>query len=176
MSLKLAIALMIIGMTLLVPEALGDFQSFALWHYNISLDFGNMNITTEPQATTSDINSITRSVIFRGDRAGEWGAAYLTTNRVPDSVVLEDRLRRLMMPSIKAIEVDEGQFAGAAGLIAAGDARVEHGFGQRCYGGAAVISPPDIGESVTFMLIGHFTNESLNKRLVQTARAKYVPP
>ncbi len=176
MSLKTAIALIAIGLLLLIPQAAGDYQVFTLWHYNLSLDFGDKNITVEPQGTTSDINSVTHSMIFRGDRADDWGAAYLSTNREPVAVVLEDRLRRLMMPSTKAIEVDGGQFVGKAGFIGSGDARVEHGFGQRCYGGAAIISPPGMGESVAIMLIAHFNNESLNKHLVETARVDYAPP
>jgi hypothetical protein len=176
MSLKAMMAFLAISLTLLIPSALGDYQVFTIWHYNLSLDFGGENVTVEPQATTSDINSITRGMIFRGDRADEWGAAYLSTNREPVPTVLENRLRGLMMPTTKAIEIDAGQFVGTTGLIAAGDARVEHGFGQRCYGGAAIISPKGMGETVTVMLIGHFTNESLNKQLIQTARADYAPP
>jgi hypothetical protein len=81
-----------------------------------------------------------------------------------------------MKPTTKAVEVDSGLFAGVSGLIAAGDARVEHGFGQRCYGASAIISPPGVGESVTITLIGHFKNESLNEQLIRTARVDYAPP
>jgi hypothetical protein len=176
MSFKSLMALVALSIILLIPSALGEYQVFTLWHHNISLDFGEKNITVEPQATTSDINSITRSMIFRGDSADDWGEVYLMNNREPVSVVLEDRLRRMMMSTTKAIEVDPGTFAGVSGLIAAGDARVEHGFGQRCYGASAIISPPGTGESATLTLIAHFKNESLNEYLVRTARVEYAPP
>ncbi|HSD56973.1 MAG TPA: hypothetical protein VLB04_02235 [Methanotrichaceae archaeon] len=176
MSFKSLMALAAISIILLIPSAMGDYQVFTLWHHNVSLDFGAKNITVEPQATTSDINSITRGMIFRGDSADDWGAVYLMTKREPVPTVLEDLLRRLMKPTTKAVEVDSGLFAGVSGLIAAGDARVEHGFGQRCYGAAAIISPPGVGESVTLILIGHFKNESLNEQLIRTARVDYAPP
>lgn len=175
MSIKALIALTAISLILLVPSAMGDYQVYSLWHYKISLDFGAKNITAEPPAATSDINSIVRSMIFRGDGEDDWGLAYLITNREPIATVLEDRLRVLLKPSTKAIEVGSGTVAGFSGLIASGDARVEHGFGQRCYGAAAIISLPGTGESVTFVLISHFKNESLNEHLVNTVRVDYSP-
>ncbi len=176
MSLKALMSLIALSVILLMPSALGDYQVFSLWHYNVSLDFGGKDITVEPQPSTSDINSITRSIIFRGDEANDWGAVYLMNYREPVPIVPEDRLRRMMMPTAKAIEVDSGSVAGVEGMIAEGDARVEHGFGQRCYGAIAVISPSGMGEKCILTLIGHFTNESLNRQLIQTARAEYAPP
>jgi hypothetical protein len=176
MSFKSLMALAALSVILFIPSALGEYQVFPLWHYNVSLDFGAKNITVEPQATTSDINTITRGMIFRGDSADDWGAVYLMNKREPVPTVLEDMLRRLMKPTTKAVEVDSGLFAGMSGLIAEGDARVEHGFGQRCYGASAIISPPDTGESVTLTLMAHFKNESLNEYLVRTARVEYAPP
>lgn len=176
MSFKALMALAALSIILLIPSTLGDYQVFTLWHHNVSLDFGTKNITVEPQATTSDINTITRGMIFRGDSADDWGAVYLMNKREPVPTVLEDMLRRLMKPTTKAIEVDSGLVAGMSGLIAEGDARVEHGFGQRCYGASAIISPPGVGESVTLTLIGHFKNESLNEQLIRTARVEYAPP
>lgn len=169
-------ALTALSIILLVPSAMGDYQVFPLWHYNISLDFGEKNISIEPLEAASDINSIMRGMIFRGDAADDWGSAYLVTNREPVVVVLEAKLRELLMPSMKAVRVNPGTVAGVNGLIAYGDARVEHGFGQRCYGASAIISPPDAGESVTFTLIAHFKNESLNEHLAKTVRVDYTPP
>lgn len=176
MSFKALTAVMALSIILLIPSALGEYQVFTLWHHNVSLDFGDKNITVEPQPTTSDINSIMRSMVFRGDSADDWGAAYLLSTRDTVPVILEDRLRRIMMPTAKAVEVNPGLVAGASGLIAEGDARVEHGFGQRCYGASAIISPPGAGEIVTLTLIGHFKNESLNEHLIRTARVEYSPP
>lgn len=175
MSIKASVALAAISLILLVPSAMGDYQVFSIWNYNISLDFGEKNISVEPQETKSDLNSITRGMLFRGDAADDWGAAYIITNREPTAVVLEAKLRSFLMPSAKAIRVNPGTVAGINGLIAYGDARVEHGFGQRCYGASAIISPPDAGESVTFMLLGHFKDESLNEQLVRTVRVDHTP-
>ncbi|MBN1236284.1 MAG: hypothetical protein JW999_09600 [Methanotrichaceae archaeon] len=52
-------------------------------------------------------------------------------------------------------------------MVAKANARVKHGFGQRCYGGAAQIS--SAGETRIFAIIAHFQNETLNEHLVRTA-------
>jgi len=59
-------------------------------------------------------------------------------------------------------------------MVAEAYARVEHGFGQLCYGGAAQISIADAGETRIFATIAHIQNESLNEHLVRTARIEHI--
>lgn len=158
---------------LLIFPCQGEYSNISIWHYNAYLDFGGKNVIVEQMPTTSDINSIRHSITFRGDSAADWGAIYLFNFREPLSTVMEEMLRQLMMPSCKAIRVNSGSIGGASGLIATADARVEHGFGQRCYGGIEVLKSLGTGETNIFAVIGHFTNESLNKQFVKTAMIEY---
>ncbi len=151
----------------------GAYSIIPIWHYNVSLDFGGKNVTVEQRPAASDINSITRSIFFRGNSTADWGAIYLVNIREPSNIILEDKLRSMLMPSCKRVQINPGTISGISGFIATADARVEHGFGQRCYGGIVRLAPLGSGELSFFVVIGHFTDESLNAQLVKTARIEY---
>lgn len=172
MSIKALVGLMAL-ITLLAFPCQGEYSTVSISHYKVSLDFGDKNVTTEQMPTVSDINSIRRAVSFHGDSAADWGTIYLFNYREGTGMVMEEMLRQLMMPSCKAIRINGGNIGGMGGLIATADARVEHGFGQRCYGGIMELTPMGTGETNIFAVIGHFTNESLNKPFVKNARIVY---
>ncbi len=161
--------------TLFICPCMGEYQSFPIWHYNASLDLGGKNVTVEANPPSSDLYSITYSALLRGNSSSDWGAIYLLDSRKPTySTPSEDTLRSSMIRSCKAIRIDPGNVGGIKGLIAKGEARVEHGFGQKCYGGIIQLAPHGSNEHTFFMVIGHFKDESLNERLVKTAKIEYV--
>ncbi len=174
MSAKGLIGMVVLGMILLAFNCQGAYQIVPIWKYNVSLDFGGENVTIEQLPTASNINSITRSFMFRGNSTDDWGAIYLFNIREPSRMVPEDKLRSILMPTCKRIQADHGTISGLKSIIATADARVEHGFGQRCYGGMATLSPLGVGEVQYLAIIGHFTNESLNENLVKTAKITYT--
>ncbi len=59
-------------------------------------------------------------------------------------------------------------------MVATGSARAERGFGQECYGGATILRGVGNAEAFIFMIMGHFTNETLNQGLVKNVRTEYV--
>jgi hypothetical protein len=78
----------------------------------------------------------------------------------------------LMKPVCKRVEIDPGTVAGMSGIVATGEARVEHGFGHVCRAGMVPLTSG--GSSQVFAVVGHFKNESLNDHLMATARIEYV--
>ena len=157
----------------ILPEAGAYSQTVALYNYNVTLDGLYQNVTFQPMAVSSNVNSIARSVRFQGESNQDWGAVYLFEHRNPSSVILEDLLRQLMISSCKAVSADPGRIGDLSGMVAKAYARVEHGFGQLCYGGAAFISGKTTGVTTTFAIVAHFQNESLNEHLVRTARIEH---
>lgn len=154
---------------------MGEYQNFTIWHYNASLDFGGKNVTAETLPVTSNLYSMMYSMRFKGSSDGDWGAIYLLDSRQPNySVPMEDTLRSYMISSCKAIRIDPGNVGDIKGMIAKGEARVEHGFGQACYGGVVWLPSHGINEHTFFMVIGHFTDESLNENFVKTAKINYT--
>lgn len=173
MSTK-ALLCLIALITLQLSPCLGEYQTFPIWHYNASLDLGSKNTTVETRPVTSDDYGTVHSLFFRGSSAADWGSIYLIDSRNPSySVPMEDTLRSLMMPSCKAIRINPGDIGSQRGLVAIGEARVEHGFGQNCYGGIVQLASLGANENTFFVVIGHFTNESLNQRFVKTANINY---
>ncbi|MFB3765761.1 MAG: hypothetical protein ACE14P_11025 [Methanotrichaceae archaeon] len=174
MSTKSLVCLIAL-ITLQLSPCLGEYQTFPIWHYNASLDFGGKNVTVETRPITSDLYSTMRSILFRGSSAGDWGSIYLLDSRQPAySVPMEDTLRSLMISSCKAVRINPGSIGNISGLIAKADARVEHGFGQTCYGGIVQLTSPGPQENTFFVVIGHFTDESLNEAFVKTANIYYT--
>jgi len=159
--------------TVILPEALAYNQTIALWNYNVTLEGLDQNVTFQPMTVSSSVNSIVRSVRFQGDSNQDWGAVYLFERRNPSGVILEDLLRQIMISSCKAVSADPGTIGDLNGMVATAYARVEHGFGQLCYGGAAFISGKTTGVTTTFAVVGHFQNETLNEHLVKTARIEH---
>ena len=173
MSAK-ALVYLIVLITLSICVCQGGYRTFPIWHYNASLDFDGKNLTVETQPAVMNTDSVTNSIFFRGSSTADWGAIYILDTRESDySVPSEDTLRSLMMPSCKAISINPGNIDGRSGLIAKAEARVEHGFGQNCYGGIIQVTPPGPNELTLFAIIGHFTNESFNEHFVKTAKISY---
>ncbi|HUS76198.1 MAG TPA: hypothetical protein VMY43_09350 [Methanothrix sp.] len=171
MNWKALMVLMALA-AIFMPAAEADSRTIALWNYNVTLDGIGQNITVQPMAVSSDVDSIVRSIRFQGESSLDWGTIYLFDHRAPTSIILEDLLRQIMMPSCKAISADPGTIGDRNGMVAKADARVKHGFGQICYGGAAQIS--STGETRIFAIIAHFQNETLNEHLVKTARIEHI--
>lgn len=154
-----------------IPAVEADSRTIELWNYNVTLNGIGQNITFQPMTVSSNVNSIVRSIRFQGESSLDWGAIYLFDHRVPVSVILEDLLRQIMSSSCKAISSDPGVIGDRGGMVARAYARVEHGFGQLCYGGAVQLS--ETGGTRVFAIIAHFQNESLNEQLVRTARIEH---
>jgi hypothetical protein len=79
-----------------------------------------------------------------------------------------------MKPVCKAVSSDAETFANRSGMVAHGEARVEHGFGQRCYAGMAPLSPSDSATSEYLLVLSHFLDENLNERVIASVGAEYT--
>jgi hypothetical protein len=117
----------------------------------------------------SDLNMVRRSTIIRVISPEDWGGIYLMENRDQFAPVMEGNLWGLMHPICKGVISKQGYIGGRGGMVATGSPRVKHGFGQGCYGGATILSNVGNAEVFTFMILGHFTNETLNKDFVKNA-------
>jgi hypothetical protein len=166
MNWKAVMVLMALA-AIFIPAAEADNRTIALWDYNVTLDGIGQNITVQPMTVSSDVNSIVRSIRFQGESSLDWGTIYLFDHRVPDRIILENLLRQIMSSSCKAISADPDTIGDRSGMVAKAYARVEHGFGQLCYGGAVQLS--ETGGTRVFAIIAHFQNESLNEQLVRMA-------
>ncbi len=154
----------------LISTATADSRTVQLWNYNVTLDGIGENVTFQPMAVSSDTNNIVRSIRFQGESNLDWGAIYLYDHRATTAVILEDLLRQTMIGSCKAIRADPGMVGNRTGMVAKADARVEHGFGQTCWGGAVMITGGNVGVTRYFVILAHFQNETLNEHLVKTAQ------
>ncbi|NYT02167.1 MAG: hypothetical protein GKC10_05360 [Methanosarcinales archaeon] len=172
-DLKAAYVLVAIGLMALIP-AQGAYTNITLWHYNASLDFGEKHITIGPMAVSSDTNSISRSIRITGDNASDWASVTQYEGRNPTAPGMEEMLWILMKPSCKRVWINEDYVGDRYGLVATGDARVEHGFGQVCYGGMVPLTTGGEGTNQYFAIIAHFLNETLNEQVVRTARLSYA--
>jgi len=154
----------------LAASAAAENMTVELWNYNVTLYGIGENVTAQPMTVSSDTNSIVRSIRFQGQsgRTGELISLY--EHRNPSSIILEDLLRQAMMGSCKAIRANPGRVGDLSGMVASADARVEHGFGQRCWGGAVMAPGGESGVSRAFTILAHFRNETMNEHLVKTAR------
>ncbi|HWQ19093.1 MAG TPA: hypothetical protein VN455_04890 [Methanotrichaceae archaeon] len=171
MRCKLLALMISLALLILASPALGSMQKYPLWQYNVSLDLGDKNVTVAPQQTYSELNRVMRSTIFKGDDAYDWGGIYLFEQRQgTERESPADLLFGLMKNTCKAIMIDQGTISGQGGLIAKANARVEHGFGQQCWGGMVSISTDATGTDQLFAIVGHFSNESLNEQFVKTAK------
>jgi hypothetical protein len=163
------------ALLILASPAPGSVQSYPLGGYNISLDLEGKNVTVDQQQPYMELNKMMHSTIFRGDDAYDWGGIYLFEERKDtQSESPADFLFGLMKQSCKAIMIDQGTVSGMGGLIATADARVEHGFGQKCWGGLVSVPNKATGFGQIFAVVGHFSNESLNEQFVMTARIDQV--
>jgi len=172
-NLRLAIVLVVAGLMALTP-AEGAYTNITLWHYNASLDFGGKNVTIGPVSTTSNINSISRSIRIVGDNASDWASVTQYEGRNPTAPGMEEMLWILMKPSCKKVWINKGYMGDRYGLVATGDARVEHGFGQVCYAGMIPLGTGGDGTNQYFAVLAHFLNETLNEQVVRTARVSYI--
>lgn len=159
---------------IILPASIAQNETYTFWHYNISLDIGDQNVTVEPMTSSSDINSISRHTILRGDSPGDYAALYMFESRAGKGVGMEEQMWYMMKPICKAVRTREGAVGDRAGIIATGDARVDHGFGQKCYAGMVALSESGTGSTQYLAVLGHFLNETLNEHLVRTARIQYV--
>jgi hypothetical protein len=167
-------SLIILVSLLMVVTSAGDIVTTKLWNYNVTLDFGDQIVTVDLRPQVSDLNMVQRSTIFRGNGPDDWGGIYLMENMDQSVPVLEGNLWGLMHPLCKGVISKQGYIGVMDGMVATGSSRVEHGFGQECYGGATILSDVDNSEVFTFMILGHFTNETLNQDFVKNVRIEYV--
>jgi len=175
MSCKLVALMISLALLILASPALGSMQSYPLWQYNVSLELGDKNVTVVQQQPYSDLNRVMRSTMFKGDDAYDWGGIYLLEQRQgTQSESPADLLFGLMKQSCKAIMIDQGMVSGQGGLVAKANARVEHGFGQQCWGGLVAISNDAKGTAQLFAIVGHFSNETLNEQFVKTAKLDHM--
>jgi hypothetical protein len=154
----------------LISSAAAENRTIELWNYNVTLDGIGENVTFQPMTASSDVNSIVRSIRFQGQSALDWGVLSLYEHRNPSNIILEDLLRQVMIGSCKAIRANPGSVGNISGMVASADARVEHGFGQKCWGGAVQAPGGETGVTKAFTILAHFRNETLNEHLVKTAR------
>jgi hypothetical protein len=171
MDKDIALYLSLLTIALMASPALGSYLDVPLGTYNVSLDLGGKAVSVENQPVS---DSVTRSVKFVGGDAGDWGLVQLseyTTSTSAGSPA--DRLFQYMKSVCKPAHLpDAGTIDGRPALVSYGDARVEHGFGQRCYG--AIVPLDDQGVSREIMILGHFSDEAVNKQFVYGAKIVYA--
>jgi hypothetical protein len=170
-SCKFAVILTSLALLVLASPAPGSVQTYPLWSYSVSLDFGGKNVTVVPQQAYTDLNRVMRSTIFKGDDAYDWGGIYLFEQRQgTEREGPDDLLWGLMKNSCKGISVNPGTISGQPGRVAKAYGRVDHGFGQECWGGILEINLAATGTSQYFAIVGHFSNETLNEQFVKTVK------
>lgn len=168
-----SLAVMLV-LSILAAPAMGASYVVPLWQYNITLDFGDKVVTAEPQPSASTLSSAFYSTIFRGDEPDDYGSISLYYYETAPISSADERLWGSMKSICKPARFpNAGTIGGRSGLITTGDAKVAHGFGQRCYG--ALVPLPSQGKSlVELLVIGHFTNETLNEQFVKTAQISQI--
>ncbi len=172
MKLKwLALATLLVS---IVIPAQGSYQILPLWNYNVSLDFGDKDVTVKPLSVSSSLDTITRSIVVQGENETDYAVVYIHEYTKPQMLDLEDRLWKFMKSYCTMTETDPSEIAGMSGFIATGYARVKHGFGKQvCYGGIAALPSGAVAQR-DFAILAHFTNKTLNEQLVKTAKVEYV--
>ncbi len=172
MNLK-ALALAILLVLIMAPVQ-GSYQALSLGNYNVYMDFGDKDVTIKPPSASSSLDTITRSVMVKGENDTDYAIIYLHEYTKPQILDIEDRLWKLMKTYCTMTETDPADIAGMSGFIATGYARVAHGFGKQvCYGGIAVLPSGALAQR-DFAILAHFNNESLNEQLVKTVKVEYV--
>lgn len=163
------LAIMLV-LSILAAPALGAPQVVPLGQYNVTLDLGDKAVTAEPKPSASTLSSEIHSTVFRGDGPSDYGTISLYYYETAPISTADERLWGTMKAICRPVRFpNAGTIGDRSGLITTGDAMVAHGFGQRCYG--ALVPLPSQGKSlVEFLVIGHFTNETLNEQFVKTAR------
>lgn len=168
-----ALALTILLVLILTPVQ-GSYQVLPIGNYNVYLDFGDKDITIKPPSASSSLDTITRSVMVKGEDDADYAMIYLHEYTKPQVLDIEDRLWKLMKSYCTMTETDPADIAGMSGFIATGYARVAHGFGKQvCYGGIAALPSGAVAQR-DFAILAHFNNESLNEQLVKAAKIEYA--
>lgn len=172
--MKIEYLVVVLAISILAAPALGASQVVPLWQYNVTLDFGDKVVTAEPQPPTSTLSSASYSTIFRGDDPSDYGSISLYFYETAPISTADERLWGTMKAICRPARFpNAGTIGDRSGLMTTGDAKVAHGFGQRCYG--ALVPLTSQGKSlVEFLVIGHFTNETLNEQFVKTARISQI--
>lgn len=172
MNLKaLALAILLV---LIIAPAQGSYQALPIGNYNVYLDFGDKDVTVKPPSISSSLDTITRSIMAKGEDDADYAIIYLYEHTKPQFLDIEDRLWKLMKAYCTMTETDPAEIAGMSGFVATGYARVSHGFGKQvCYGGMAALPSGAIAKR-DFAILAHFNNESLNEKLVKTVKVEYA--
>ncbi len=154
--------------------AIGAQKVVSLRDYNVSLDFGNKEVTVEPMQSSSTMDTILHSITFKGDNDTDYATVYLYEYQTPQMFDLNDRLWTLMKISCAMVDIKQATVSGMSGFIGTGKARVEHGFSKQvCYGGIAALPSGAVAQR-DFAILAHFTDEALNAQLVKTAQIEYT--
>jgi len=168
-----AVAIMISLLALAAP-ALANSQMVSMGNYNITLDFGDKDVTAEPKHIDSTLQTILSTITFRGFNQTDYATVYLYDYQVPQTFDLEDRLWKVMKGACTMVEIEEATISGTRGFIGTGYARIPRGFGKQvCYGGIVAL-PSGAKAQRDFIILAHFYDPELNEKLVKSAQVEYA--
>lgn len=173
--MKLVILVVIAAALMLTTaSASGAEKTVSLRDYNVSLDFGDKDVSIDPMHSGLNGDTVYHYVKFNGENETDYATVYLYEYSTPQTLDLQERLWKFMKPYCTMVDIDQGTVSGMGGFIGKGNARVERGFSKQvCYGGIAAL-PSGAATRMDFIIMAHFADKALNEQLVKTAKIEFA--